>query len=112
MWVQKIGNHAVKVLAYAPDGRTLYVMDRAGQVTAWNVAKRTRRALFRLTGTDVPNTFALAATADGDHLVIWTNELQVWDVSDEPGRVSVPPDFGWQEAQLHPDRRHIITQTD
>lgn len=76
MWVQKITGGGVDALAYAPDGRTLYVADRGGAVTAWDVANQTSRRLFHLNALR-----RLAVTAD--HYLATTSYMSVyiWDAT-------------------------------
>lgn len=48
MWIQKVAGGGVTALAYAPDGRTLYVAVRDEAVVAWDVVTRNSRRLFDL----------------------------------------------------------------
>jgi WD40 repeat protein len=78
MWIQKIPGGGVDGLAYSPDGRTLYVADRGGAVTAWDTAARTRRPLIPAAGY----VRRLAPLAGGKHLLIGGYpHVLVWDVA-------------------------------
>lgn len=68
MWVQKLGA-GVSAVAFAPDGRTLYVADRGGAVTAWDTAAHTRTPVFKLAKDDPRPFQRLLPAADGRHLV-------------------------------------------
>src|SRR5438552_3645192 len=48
MWIQEVGRGALRAVAFAPDGRTLYTGDEDRFVFAWDLVTRTGRELSRI----------------------------------------------------------------
>lgn len=78
MWVQKVPGGGVVALAFAPDGRTLYTLDSAGWLTAWDTASRAGKRLP--TNRRDPNWYSpkLSALSDGRLLAV-QGAIAVWD---------------------------------
>ncbi|MBN9117709.1 MAG: hypothetical protein J0I06_00810 [Planctomycetes bacterium] len=96
MWVQRVPGGGIYGLAFAPDGRTLYVADRSCTFTAWDPVTRTGRPLFRLTGRDRTGIHGIAPAAGGRYLVVkgYPNVL-AWDLV-----------AGAEADRLHPPSPH------
>ncbi|MDY3557905.1 hypothetical protein R5W23_005872 [Gemmata sp. JC673] len=68
MWVQKL-TAGVAAIAFAPDGRTLYVADRGRAVTAWGTITRTCHPLFKPTRNEHAAIVRLLIAGAGRYLV-------------------------------------------
>ena len=81
MWVGQLPLKlsSVTVLAYAPDGRTLYSGDSKGKVLAWDVSTRTHRALYRRPKTGNRGVYTLWPTPDGAR-VLCADDDEIVDV--------------------------------
>jgi hypothetical protein len=104
MWVQKLPGGGVDVVAYAPDGRTLYTRDRGRMIAAWDVATRTRRAQ-RFSYQGLGYASALYPLTDGRVVGLGT-DISVWDGAF--GETSFSrPSATWPYNALHvtPDGR-------
>src|SRR5215207_11627772 len=85
MWIQKLAA-GVQSIAYAPDGCTLYTVDNAGSVRAWDTAPHEKRRLFQLArgSPERYNVRAMYTADEGRFLVLQVvNYLRVWDVAGE-----------------------------
>ena len=69
MWIEKAGSAGVDGLAYAPDGKTLFVAVSDGWLDAWDLATRTKRRLVRIRDEHRSAVHRLMVTADGRFLV-------------------------------------------
>ena len=66
MWIQNAP--VVTHLAYAPDGRTLYALDRSGALTAWDIAARTSRKLASISQWALSIGCGIYPLADGQRI--------------------------------------------
>ena len=95
MWTQKVPGGGVVALAYAPDGRTLYVLSGSQYITAWDTVSRTGTpvAFAELTA---PVT-RLATSGAGRYLLAHSVHWAVWDTE---SRVAVATVRSWRLDSL------------
>ncbi len=67
MWIQNAP--VVTYLAYAPDGRTLYALERTGALTAWDIAARASRKVVSISRWAIPIGCGIYPLADGQRIV-------------------------------------------
>lgn len=99
MWVQTVPGGGVNVIAFAPDGRTLYTRDRGLTLTAWDVATRTRRHQY-CTRRSFLNSRAIYPLPDG-RVVGVGDEISIWNGT------SVKSDEKDETAFGRPAGRHL-----
>ncbi|MEN3616043.1 hypothetical protein AAH979_42045 [Plantactinospora sp. ZYX-F-223] len=93
--------------AFSPDSR-LFVIERKGEVTLWDIADRLRP---RMAGTLPTPGGAMTFGGDGRLLAVVTGEgTEVWDVGDpaHPRMVSSAP-YGGKTVAFSPDGRVLAT---
>jgi WD40 repeat protein len=92
MWLGSVKKGPVFDLAYAPDGRTLYSLDGAGRVSAWNPASHKATTVFEVEATPYPSECPprLAVSPDGRYLLATDDEqIAVWDLKKGEAREPV-----------------------
>jgi WD40 repeat protein len=95
MWVQKVPGGGVEGLAYAPNGRTLYVADVGFRVTAWDPVTREGWQLFRFPLASRNVISGLCLVGAGRYLAVKTYPLVIWDFA--AGTEEVGPATRWPE---------------
>lgn len=75
MWAQHAGG-GVEMLAFAPDGRTLYTADTTKTVAAWDTVARTGRKLFT---REESGPWGMFCAAGGRFLVVRGHTPLIWD---------------------------------
>jgi WD40 repeat protein len=93
MWFGSVTKGPIFDLTYAPDGRSLFTLDGAGEVSRWDLGTREATALFAVD----PEAFSdecrarLAVSPDGQYLLATDEErIAVWDL--EAGEAREPVD--------------------
>ena len=84
MWIQKVAGGAVELLAYSPDGSTLYTSDAGAWITAWDIAAHTGKRLFNLRKLGLGYPYEMVMADNGNLLLVrgQLNWWLVWDVPD------------------------------
>jgi WD40 repeat protein len=115
MWMQKL-NTRVAALAYSPDSKTLYSLDRGGRLRSWDIAARTGRVLEYSGAVQDPEPYgrSLCALTDGNRLVVFASSLCVVEAATGAvRRRAVPsgvPRYG--QARLTTDGRLLAVRAD
>jgi WD40 repeat protein len=81
MWVQKLGGGGVIGLAYSPDGGTLYTTDGGGWLTAWDVAARAGKRLFRVRPNERYYARAILMCGGRYAVIPVPGTARVWDTA-------------------------------
>src|SRR5262249_46603661 len=95
MWVQKVPGGGVEGLAFAPDGRTLYVVDAAHRFSGWDPATRDGRQVFRPAAQDRGVLNGIFTAAGGRYLVVKSYPVRVWDLAAGSEHARVLTHFPW-----------------
>jgi WD40 repeat protein len=70
MWHQKVAGGGVAHVAYEPTGRTLYTLDRGGQLIAWDIATHMGRKLTRVSFSVLGFPTGIYPLASGGRIVV------------------------------------------
>jgi WD40 repeat protein len=83
VWIQKVAGGAVELLAYSPDGSTLYTSDAGAWITAWDIATHTGKRLFNLRSLALGSPDEMSLADNGNLLLVLgsRHDWLVWDVT-------------------------------
>lgn len=93
MWFGSVTKQPTFDLTYAPDGRSLFTLDGAGQVARWDLGTRETTPLFEVDADAFSDECRarLAVSPDGRYLLATDDErIAVWDL--EAGEACEPVD--------------------
>jgi WD40 repeat protein len=96
MWVQRVGG-GVKVLAYAPDSKTLFTHDGGAWVYAWDLATRARRKLLSLDYKERTRLYRDGLFTVGDRYLIAEpgGRARGWNLIANAPLTDLPETFGY-----------------
>ena len=101
MWIQRL-THGVECVAFAPDGRTLFTIDRSRWLQKWDVQAHTAEKFSRVRAVDWGYVRRLRVAADGQFVVVSAGGNLFWPVNDKKDRRAVPEQY--ESYALHLDR--------